>query len=66
MNKFKLLSIALVASVIVAIITAFVLLVYYDSQPYVIGLVAFGTILIDICFGIYIMNSKRHIYTKAC
>jgi hypothetical protein len=66
MDKFKLLTSAIIALIIAAIITVFILILYYEHEPWVIGLIAIAVVLINIAFGIYILNSKRHIYTKAC
>jgi hypothetical protein len=66
MNKFKILSTVIVSLMILAIITLFIMLILYERSGWVVALVAIGVVTIDIGFGIYIMNSKRHTYTKAC
>lgn len=66
MNKFKLIASAIIALIIATIITVFVLVICYDRKVWTITLIIVAVVLINVSFGIYILNSQRHIYTKAC
>ncbi|MDR0739321.1 MAG: cardiolipin synthase [Mycoplasmataceae bacterium] len=66
MNKLKAAIISIISLVIVVLIVLLVLLVYYVKSSWIITIIGVAIGCIDIGFGVYIMNSKRQTYTKAC